>query len=73
VKLYFRFRQLPFSILIGMLQTVALSTERNQVLLGIITALATKLFMVNLKLLSTAAHLASPSIPAQYFPTKLLV
>ena len=52
---------------------VACGTERNQVLLRVISRLAAMLLMMNLKARRCAAYLASPVIPLQHFFTKLFV
>ena len=52
---------------------VACGTERNQVLLGVVSGQAAMLLMMNLKVRRCAAGLASPAIPLQHFLTKLLV
>jgi hypothetical protein len=52
---------------------VACGTERDQVLLGVISGLAAMLLMMNLKVRGCAAGLASPAIPLQHCSTKLLV
>jgi hypothetical protein len=48
-------------------------TQRDQVLLRITATLATKFLVVNLQIRSAPATLASPTIPAQYLFSKLLV
>ena len=45
---------------------MASGTQRNQVLFGIITALATKLLVVNLQIQSAAATLTPPAITPQH-------
>jgi hypothetical protein len=52
---------------------VTCGTERNQVLLCVVTGLAAMLLMMNLKMQRCAACLASPVIPLQDFSTKLFV
>ena len=52
---------------------VTCGTERNQVLLGIVSGLASVLFMVDLKVHPRAARLASPAVPPQDLSTELLV
>jgi hypothetical protein len=54
-------------------QRVTYEAERNQVLLGIITALTTKFLVVNLQIRSASAALTSPTIAAQYLLPKLFV
>ena|SRR6266404_9640535 len=48
-------------------------TEGNQVQLGIVSGLASVLFMMDLKIHPCAASLASPAIPLQDLSTELLV
>jgi hypothetical protein len=48
-------------------------TECNQVLLGIISGLASVSFVVNFKVHLRAADLASPPVPLQDLSTELLV
>ena len=52
---------------------VAFGTERDQVLLGIVSGLASVLFMVDLKVRPCPASLASPAIPMQDLSTQLFV
>ena len=47
--------------------------ERDKVLLGIVSGLASVLFMVDLKVRPCTAPLACPAVPSQDLPTKLLV
>ena len=48
-------------------------TQRDQVVLGILTQLTAKLLVMNLKIAPAAARLTFPSIPLQNFATELLV
>jgi hypothetical protein len=52
---------------------VTCGTERNQVVLGIVSGLASVLCVVNLKVQLRAASLASPAVPPQDLLTQLLV
>ena len=52
---------------------VTYRTERDQVLLGIVSGLASVLCMVDLEVHSCAATLASPAVPLQDFSTELFV
>jgi hypothetical protein len=45
---------------------VTYGTERNQVLLGIIAAMAAKILVVNLKVRPGPARLTSPTVTAQH-------
>jgi hypothetical protein len=56
-----------------MCQGVTYETERNQVLLGIITTLAAKILVVNLKVRPGPAALASPTVAAQHLLPELFV
>jgi hypothetical protein len=47
--------------------------ERDKVLLGIVSALASVLLMMDLKVRPCAAPLACPAVPSQDLPTELLV
>jgi hypothetical protein len=52
---------------------VAPATQRNQVLLRIITGLAAKFLVMNLQIGHRAAGLASPSIATEYLVAELFV
>jgi hypothetical protein len=52
---------------------VACATQRDQVLLGIVAGLTTKLFVVNLEVGRRAAGLASPAVPAEHLVAKPIV
>ena len=52
---------------------VTCGTERDQILLGIVSGLASMLFMVDFKVQPRAASLASPVVPLQNLSTELLV
>ena len=52
---------------------MASRAKSDQVLLGIGSGLAAKLFVVNLKIGHRAARLASPTVPAEHLVTKLVV
>src|SRR5882762_2815905 len=52
---------------------VTCGTERNQALRGIVSALASALFTVDLKVQPRAASLAFPSVPLQGLLTDLLI
>jgi hypothetical protein len=52
---------------------VTISTQRDQVLLGVVSGLSTKLLVMNLKIPPAATTLATPSVPSQYLSTKLFV
>jgi hypothetical protein len=58
--------------LLAMHLRVTCGTERDQVLLGIVSGLASVLFMVHLKAHPCAACLASPAIPPQNLSTECL-
>ena len=60
-------------LLLAMHFRVTCGTERDQVLLGIVSGLASVLFMVDLKVHPCAARLASPAVPLQDLSTELLV
>jgi hypothetical protein len=59
--------------LLAMHFRVTCGAERDQVLLGIVSGLASVLFMVDLKVHPGAATLASPAVPTQDLSTQLLV
>jgi hypothetical protein len=59
--------------LLAMHLRVTCGTERDEVLLGIVSGLAAVLFMVDLKVQPRAASLASPAVPPQDLSTELLV
>ena len=48
-------------------------TQRDQVVLGILSQLTAELLVMNLKIAPAAARLTFPSIPLQNFATELLV
>jgi hypothetical protein len=48
-------------------------TQRDQVLLGIVSRLAAEFLMMDLKIIETAARLTSPAVPVQDLATELLV
>ena len=52
---------------------VTWGTERNQILLGIVSGLTAVLYMVEFKVQPRAASLASPAIPPQNLSIELLV
>jgi hypothetical protein len=52
---------------------VTVSTQRDQVLLGVASGLSTKLLVMNLKILPAATRLATPSVPLQHLSTELFV
>jgi hypothetical protein len=52
---------------------VTFGTERDQILVGIVSSLASILFVVDLKLHLRPANLASPAVPLQNLSTELLV
>jgi hypothetical protein len=54
-------------------EAVTVSTQRDQVLLRVVSGLSTKMFMMNLKILRAATRLATPSVPLQHLSTKLFV
>ena len=58
---------------LAMLVRVTCGTERNQILLGIVSGLTAVLSMVDFKVQPCAASLASPAVPLQDESTKLLV
>jgi hypothetical protein len=52
---------------------VACGAEGNQILLGVLSGLAAKLFVMNFEIGHRAARLASPAITAEHVVTKLVV
>ena len=54
------------TIVPAMRKRMASDTQGNQVLLGIISALATKFFVVNLEVRPGPARLTSPTVAAQH-------
>ena len=59
--------------LVGMDLRVTCGTERDEVLFGIVSGLASVSFVMDLKVQPRAASLASPAIPLQDLSTELLV
>jgi hypothetical protein len=53
--------------------SMAPRAEGDQIVLGIGTGLAAKLFVVNLKIGHRSARLASPAVPAEHLAAKLIV
>ena len=53
--------------------TVAISTERDQIFVGVVTQPASRANVVDLETIGTAAVLASPAITLQHFGAKLAV
>jgi len=60
-------------LLLTMRIRVTRGTKRDQIVLGIVSGLASVLFMVDLKVQPRAACLASPAVPLQDLSTELLV
>jgi hypothetical protein len=52
---------------------VTVSTQREQVLLGVGTGSTAKFFVMNLQVVEAATALTSPPIPLQHLSTKLFV
>jgi hypothetical protein len=52
---------------------MASGAKRNQILLGIITGLAAKFLVMNLKVRHRAAGLASPAVSVQHMVVELFV
>lgn len=50
--------------------TVAISTERDQVLVSVVTQSASRANVVNLETIGTTAVLASPAVTLQHFDTE---
>jgi hypothetical protein len=50
-----------------MVVTVAISAERDQIFVHVVTQSASRAHVVNLEVLGTAAVLASPTITLQHF------
>jgi hypothetical protein len=53
--------------------TVAISTERDQIFVGVITQQASRAHVVNLETIGTAAVLASPAIALQHFGAEFAI
>ncbi|MGA9998522.1 MAG: hypothetical protein WBQ04_00220 [Candidatus Acidiferrales bacterium] len=49
---------------------MAISTERDQIFVGVVTQQASRANVVDLKTIGTAAVLASPAVAFQYFGTE---
>ena len=53
--------------------TVAISTERNQIFVNVVTQQASRANVVNLKTSGTAAVLASPAVTLQHFGAEFAI
>ena len=53
--------------------TVAISTERDQIFVCVVTQLASRAKVVDLETIGTAAVLASPAITLQYFGAEFAI
>jgi hypothetical protein len=53
--------------------TVAIGTERDQILFDVVTQLASRAHVVDLKTIRATAVLASPAIPLQHIATKFAI
>jgi hypothetical protein len=53
--------------------TVAISTERDQIFVCIVTQPASRMDVVHLKTIGTAAILASPAITLQHFGAEFVI
>jgi hypothetical protein len=53
--------------------TVAISTERDQVFVSVVTQSASRANVMDLKTIGTAAVLASPAITFQHFDTEFAI
>jgi len=52
---------------------MACRTKRNQVLLGIVTGVAAKFFVVDLEVGPSAAQLTSPAVATEHFLAEMFV
>jgi hypothetical protein len=53
--------------------SMAYRAESDQIVFGIVPRLATKLFVMNLKIRHCAARLASPTVAAEHLVAKLVI
>jgi hypothetical protein len=53
--------------------TVAISAERDQIFVGVVTEQASRANVMNLETIGTAAVLASPSVTLQHFSAEFAI
>ena len=53
--------------------TVAISAERDQIFVGVVTQQASRAEVVNLETIGTAAVLASPAVALQHFGAEFAI